>query len=135
MKIHLDASSRTQINDLMRDLRKVDPALVNGVRRELRRVAKIVADDARRRAPRKSGALQRSIRPSVSSTGDAAVVASAPHARITELGGRHPLFGNKERWYPQPRRPYLIPARDAHQKEFIQAADAALNEAAKKAGF
>jgi hypothetical protein len=32
---------------------------------------------------------------------------AAPNAAPFEFGERHPLFGNRRHWYPQPRRSYM----------------------------
>lgn len=34
---------------------------------------------------------------------------------------RHPLFGNREHWYAQVKRPYMTPARDMHVERLAEA--------------
>ncbi len=50
--------------------------------------------------------------------------AVAPNAAPFEFAERHPLFGDREHWYPQPHRPYMDEAA-------VAAYGAGLNEYAK----
>jgi hypothetical protein len=129
------AADIPELRKFMRDLKKVSPALAKELRKSFRGSAKKVSDQARRNAPRKTGKLARSITPRVSSAGVAAVVAKAPHARITEFGGRHPVFGNKEKWVEHQAHPYLFSAAEQHRGEFLRQADLAVKKAAREAGF
>nr|BFF17134.1 hypothetical protein GCM10025730_06550 [Promicromonospora thailandica] len=48
---------------------------------------------------------------------------SAPHARVYEglLGDtfRHPLFGDRDHWYVERARPYLLPAVERQTEEIV----------------
>lgn len=65
----------------------------------------------------------------------------APHARAYEGIGtsganfRHPLFGDRDRWYAQRKRPFLAPAgqaeRDTARSEIAQVVE----DAARRHGF
>jgi len=48
---------------------------------------------------------------------------AAAHARVYEgiLGDtfRHPLFGDREFWYTQPARPYLLPAVERQTEQIV----------------
>jgi hypothetical protein len=110
------------VKALIRDLREVPKDVRKGVRIEIRekgsevlRLAKANAAWSRRipRATRLSVKFGKS-GPGVAITTSGA---RAPHAIHYENRGRpgafrHPLFGNRERWYSQPARPYLGPAMD-----------------------
>ncbi len=124
-----------EMRKFFRQLKGISPDLAKAARRQFRAEAKKVSDDARRRAPRKTGKLARGISPRVSSSGAASIVAKAPHSRMHEFGGRHPVFGNRNVWVYQAARPYVLPAVEAGRESFFKAADAALAEAVRKAGF
>lgn len=133
--IQLDRRSRADIRATMRDLKRLEPDTAKVVRSEFRALARSVAMDARKRAPKKTGALSRSIKPRVSSRGDASIFSGDPAAKPNEFGGRHPLFGNRDHWYPNPKRPFMFPAVEANSRKFFIAAEAALAVSAKKQGF
>jgi HK97 gp10 family phage protein len=69
-----------------RDLRAIDKDLGKAFTDHLRDLAKEVRDDARSRAPVKTGALQRSIKHSVRARG-ASVFSNSPYANVQEWGG------------------------------------------------
>jgi HK97 gp10 family phage protein len=71
---------------LRRDLKAIDKDLAKSFTDHLREIAKDVRDDARPRAPRKTGALQRSIKHSVRARG-ASVYSNLPYAGVQEWGG------------------------------------------------
>jgi phage gpG-like protein len=118
----------------MRDLKKFEPSVSKQFRFRIRKVVKTVADDAKGRAPRLSGKLAKGISPSVTNTG-ARLVSKAPHARIHEFGGRHPVFGHTDRWVYQPARPHIFPAVRAGREEVNREALAALDDAIEEIGF
>jgi phage gpG-like protein len=129
VKVEIDG-----LRDFMRDLKKLDPALNKTFRTRLRNAVKEITADAARRAPRKSGKLARGIKPSVTNKG-AALASRAPHARIHEFGGRHPVFGHKDRWVFQPAQPHIFPAVRAGQEEIRKESLAALDDAMREVGF
>lgn len=122
------------LSDFLRDLKKFQPAVSKQFRIRLRKAVKIVADDAKRRAPRKSGKLVKGIAPSVTNTG-ARLLSKAKHARIHEFGGRHPVFGNRKNWVFQPARPHIFPAVEAGREAVSTEALAALDDAIAEIGF
>lgn len=123
------------LKDFMRDLRKFSPELAKQLRRKIRAAAKLVSDEARKLAPRKSGALRKGIRPRTWSDGSSAVESKDPAARIIEWGGRHPLFGNMDSWVFQEAQPHIFPAVKAMRGDFEKEALDALEHAAREAGF
>lgn len=116
-------------------LRQVDRETAKETRRRFRELAKPVAMDARRRAPKDTGKMAKTIRPRVDSRGDAGIASNHPAVRPWHFGGRHPLFGNRKHWYPMPRKPFMFEAVDAHRAKFFAEAETAIEEAGKKAGF
>lgn len=74
------------LRELRRDLRAMDAALPKEVSGVLRQAAQIVADEARRRAPVRSGTLAAGYRPGTA--GDKALVrTTVPYAPVHEFGG------------------------------------------------
>jgi HK97 gp10 family phage protein len=118
---------------LMRDLKKFEPAVNKEFRTRVRKAVKVVAEDAKRRAPKASGKLARGIKPSVTNTG-AVLRSTAKHARIHEFGGRHPVFG-RDTWVFQPARPHIFPAVTQGRAAVDKEALAALDDAAQQIGF
>lgn len=91
--------------------------------------AKIVENDAKRRAPYRTGTLRRSITTEVTSQGrhaEAVVGSDVEYARRIELGfsGKDSLGRN----YSQAAQPYLRPALDENQDAAIKEANDALRE-------
>ena len=122
------------LTEFLRDLKKFEPVVSKEFRTRVRKAVAVIAADARRRAPKRSGKLAKGIKPSITNKG-VALVSRAPHARIFEFGGRHPIFGNRERWVFQPARPHVFPAVNAGREEINKEALAALDDAASQIGF
>ena len=120
--------------DLQRALRSAPADTRKEVRKGLRTAATTVRDDARRRAPSRSGRLRRSLRVSVTQRG-VAVGSRLPYAAIHEFGGRHPLFGDRDNWYAQRARPFLFPAARANQATTERELREAWFVAKRKAGL
>lgn len=121
------------LSEFLRDLKKLEPEVSKGFRTRLRKAVKVVADDARRRAPKKSGKLAKGIVPSVTNTG-VVLRSKAPHARMHEFGGRHRVFG-RDVWVFQPAQPHVFPAVKDGRAEVDKEALAALDDAIKEIGF
>lgn len=122
------------LNDFLRDLRKFEPAVSKEFRTRVKNAVAVIAKDAQRRAPRKSGGLAKKIVPSVTNKG-AALLSKAKHARIHEFGGRHPVFGHRTNFVFQPARPHIFPAVEAGREEVQRESLAALDDAVKQIGF
>lgn len=91
----------------------------------------LIANDAKGRAPYKSGTLRRSIEPQAVAPGEVIVGSSVPYARRLEYGfmqadrlGRH---------YNQAARPYLRPAFDANKAAARAAIIAGANAVIRRA--
>lgn len=52
----------------------------------------------------------------------------APNARPFEYALRHPLFGDRNKWYDQPFRPYMLEARDRVMPEIEKEMAAAMED-------
>ncbi len=105
----------SDLKKLIRDLRVLDKTAGRRVARAMKVASQFVADDAKRRAAW-STRIPATVK--VSSTQKAIKLraggAKAPHADVYEFGGRHPLFGDRSRWYPVDARKYMADARDAN---------------------
>jgi len=103
------------MEDILGDLRKAEREARHVAVNVLREQAKTVRDDARTRVPVDTGALQRSIRYSVSKKN----VAASIHAGGKKVNGTDTFyaqfieFGTKNK----PARPFLYPAGRAHENE------------------
>lgn len=122
------------INEFLRDLKKFEPEVSKGFRRRIKTVVEKVAKDARSRAPKRSGKLAKMIRPSVTNKG-ATLQSKAPHAKIMEFGGRHPVYGNRNNWVFQPARPHIFPAVRENEQFVKSEMLAALDDAISEIGF
>ena len=74
------------LRKLRRDLKAIDKDLAQSLTDHLREIARGVRDEARSRAPVKTGALQRSIKHSVRARG-ASIYSNLPYAPVQEFGG------------------------------------------------
>ncbi|WP_217923778.1 HK97 gp10 family phage protein [Miltoncostaea oceani] len=111
-----------------RDLKRIDPALLQGVRVALKEAAELVAGEARRRAPVRSGRTRTSIR-SFTSGNRAGVRANARRVSARYPGG-----------YPYPRRlefenggrrAFIGPALEAKRRDVVERLDDALGDVAR----
>lgn len=130
----VDPSSSKDLQKFMRDLRKVAPEVAKQTRKRFKAAANSVLNDARSRQPKATGELRRKTKVRMA-RGRVEIRSSAPHARISEFGGRHPRWGDRGHWIPQPASPAIFPAVDAGRAQFIKAADTAVQQGAKEAGF
>lgn len=88
------------LRELRRDLKAIDRKLPRDLNRGLKKAMGPVRAEAAALAPNRTGALARSLK--VGTRGSAVLIRSRlPYARVAHWGGRHPLFGDRERWYPQ----------------------------------
>lgn len=124
----------TGLKDILRDLRKLDPALYKELRVRLKKAVKVIADDAKKKAPHRTGGLAKGIVPSVTQKG-AKLVSKAPHGRVIEFGARHPVFGNRNNWVFQPAGAHVFPAVKAGQGDIAREAVAALEDSIREAGL
>ena len=87
--------------------------------RKIMEGAEIVAKEAKRIASSFSRRTAAATRASSDSIGIKVETDSseAPMARPFQDGLRHPLFGDREHWYPQPYHPYMSLAWEIKKKE------------------
>ena len=122
-------SVRTEgLTELRAELRKIDSEgeLLRGLREAHRAAADVVAQEAARRAPRRTGALRSSIRALARQTSGqvAAGKAKVPYAAAVEFG------------YPRrniPKQPYIFPAIEAKSETIVEIYADGLQKLMKKA--
>jgi HK97 gp10 family phage protein len=129
----VDPASSKDLQKFMRDLRRVAPEVAKETRKRFKSAATPVLNDARRRQPKKTGELRRKTKVRIS-RGKVEIRSSARHARISEFGGRHPLWG-RDQWVRQEPAPAIFPAVDAGRPRFVQEAVKAVDQGAREAGF
>lgn len=127
--------TQADIRQLMIDLRAFDKEAAKESRRAFYVLAKKVAEDAKQRAAKKTGKMAKATRARVSSRGDAMITNNDPAARPNEFGGRHMLFGNRDKWYPMKPQPFMFPAVVAHREEFFKDAEKVIDTVAARVGF
>ncbi|MBX6382023.1 MAG: HK97 gp10 family phage protein [Microbispora sp.] len=133
-----------EVQRLMRDLGGIPQDLRRQLRPGLRGAGRIVADEAKRRASW-SSRIPRATTVSVRFAGSPGVRVivnrrKAPHARPHEHGGRpgqfrHPLFGDRSRWYSQRARPFLAPALEAKGRAAEREISRVVDRVTRDAGF
>lgn len=143
MRFGVDADD---FREFQRQVKGMDKELAKSLNKEFRRVINEHIIPAARSNAAWSARIPGAIKPQVTSTRLGARVdrKQAPHARPFEglqrgLRGRgffrHPVFGNREVWVNQQTRPFLQPAFDQHGDTAVEAAEQAVTEAARTAGF
>jgi hypothetical protein len=129
--------------ETLRAIRAFDPALRRELNRELRQEAAGVLIAARVNSAW-SERIPSALALSVTAKDVAVRVkrARAPHGPLFERGGRgnsgtfrHPVFGNRNVWVAQNRRPFIQPAVDARRNQVVAGVAAAVQTAARKAGL
>lgn len=130
------------LKEIRRDLKRYSPELNKALNKNFKELVKKVVVLAQNLSPklqgemppgRTAGALAKGIKPVVTQS-TVAITSKAPHARIFEFGGRHPVFGN-DTWVFQPKMAYLFPAVDQSGSDVSEAAEQALEQARREAGF
>jgi len=134
MPLGVDPASKKAMAKLMADLRKVAPDVAKETRKKFKAAAQPVLENARSRQPSRTGELRRKTKIRIT-RGSVQIRSSAAHARISEFGGRHPLWGDREHWVDQKAAPAIWPAVQDGRKKFLEQANAAVYLALKKAGF
>lgn len=144
------SNAAVQVSKLSRDLHKMGPAGRKSLKSRLTGLGGPLLADARRRAnwsTRIPAAL--SVRPIVDAARGRFGVqlrgstAQAPHLRayegLSNQGNegyfRHPVHGNEDVWVSQTTRPFAYPAVVAMGDKAQREAAAALEDAAREAGF
>ncbi|MHB1063532.1 MAG: HK97 gp10 family phage protein [Georgenia sp.] len=140
--VRIDAGG--QVLQLRRDMLKVPPNLRKELRPSLRKVGARVQATAEKNAAWSSripAAMHLRVsfshnRPGVFIQVDKT---KAPHARAYEgiiiQWFRHPLFGDREYWFKQQSRPYLVPSLESNEGEAFTAIRATVDEVLSKLGL
>lgn len=122
------------LRELRRDLKAIDRKLPAQLNKRLKVAAEPVRRDAAALAPRRSGRLAASLK--VRSSGSRILIASSlPYAKTIHFGGRHPLFGNRDRWYTQEARPFISIAAARHADHIENALFDVVEDLMTSAGF
>ncbi|KXK63354.1 hypothetical protein AWW66_03305 [Micromonospora rosaria] len=138
-----------QFGEMYADLSQIPKDVRKDLRPALKKTGDQVAADAKGRASWSSripGAIRVKV---LYGRGRAGVIITvsrkrAPHARPYEgiaarrgnaANFRHPLFGNRERWYTQRTRPFLLPAAQARRAQVRADIVKVVADAARRRGF
>lgn len=134
---------RTQLQDLIRDLGAMPPALAKAMRPGVIKAAQPALKEVQRRASwsRRIPRATTLSGPSGTRAGVTLRVDStkAPHARPYEgLSGdpfRHPVFGNRENWVREPARPFFYPGVNAAADQVAEGIADVVTDVAGRHGF
>ncbi|MFI7678565.1 HK97 gp10 family phage protein [Actinophytocola sp. NPDC049390] len=131
--------SKTSIDDmraLLREIKKLAPETRKKLQRKLRASVNKTAAKIRTKQPKQSGLLRRRTRAGARA-GRAEIRARAPYSRIVERGGKHPVFGEKDKakWVYQEPQPAIFPTVVEDQPTYFNDANRALAEALREIKF
>jgi len=124
----------TGLRELRRELKRVSAQLPRELAKVNHEAAEIVAAEARRRAPVRSGKLRGSVRALRQQARGVVAAGSArvPYAGVQEFGGTVPRFHSASRT-TIPAQPYVYPALGAKRDEVIDAYGEALGDLMRRA--
>jgi bacteriophage HK97-gp10 putative tail-component len=134
MEFGLDPNSKKDMAKLMANLRKIAPDVAKKTRARFKAAAEPTLAKIHERQPKRTGELRRKTKISIR-RGVTAIVSSADHSRISEFGGRHPLWGDREHWVNQPAVPAIFSTVREDRAHFLKEADNAVYQACREAGF
>lgn len=137
------------IKDFRSALRTYDKKLDNEFRREVRTFIKPALADARNRSRRASSHIGMAAQVDVSNKGVGIRIRRGHRygqlaslyergekgARGPQRKWRHPLFGNRDRWYDQQTKPWVYPAVAAAAPRVIRELEAAVRRFGMRAGL
>lgn len=99
------------LRELRRDLKQIDATLPRKLNAEIKRAAEPMRAEAARNAPRRTGRLAASLK--VGTAGSKVrIYSKRDGASVIHWGGRHPLFGNRQRFYAQKANPFIARAAE-----------------------
>jgi hypothetical protein len=122
------------LKELRLDLAKISKEANREGLKAIRKAAEPVRRDAARRAPRGEKVpagrktvtgrpshlhLFQSLKVSVAQ-GRVSIRSPLAHAKTVHWGGRHPVFGNRERWVQVPPRPFIARAAEAGADRMLE---------------
>ena len=119
------------LREFRRDLKKLEPEVAKELRRDIKDVAGRVASEAAARAPKRTGAYARSIRPYVTARG-ASVGSRLPQAGVLHWGGTIRPRGVDITFRP---RPVVSEALDRQANRIVEDLGDAVEKAARRAGW
>jgi hypothetical protein len=101
--------------------------------------AGVIAEQARKNASKFSTRIPAATGVATGDNADEAIVitdgAAAPNALPFETGERHPLWGDRELWYPQPKKPYMAKAAKTASGQALEVYAAQVDELAAEHGY
>lgn len=137
--------SSPDMDQVITDLRAIPREVRKELRPVLKRAGEGAATAARAHASwstRIPGAIRVAVRYGQQRPGVTLRVSAgrAPHARAFEGLGRpgvirHPLFGDREHWFAQARRPFAWPAVSSRRAEIERNVASVVEMAARRHGF
>ena len=119
------------LRDLRRVLRQTDVESARALQGGLKDAASVVATEAAAHAPRRSGALAKSIRPYAAGN-KAGVRSRLPYAGVVHWGGTIKPRGVPIKFE---RRPFIAEAVDRKQDAIVARVAVALDAAVRRAGW
>jgi hypothetical protein len=67
--------------------------------------------------------------------GGVVIYSNKSGAGVVHWGGRHPLFGNRDRWYAQRAQPFVSRAIQHQESQIVNAVGDAIESHARKLGW
>lgn len=119
------------LREFRRDLKRVDNEADKELRKSIRTAALKVAAEAAASAPRRSGALAKSIRPYVSGA-RASIGSTLPYAGVVHWGGTIQPRGVDIRF---PRTEFITKAVERHTDQIVDDIGDGIERAALRAGW
>ena len=107
----------------------------NALGTRVREAAELIAAAAKADAAQVSRQIPASIRVAQGDDTHAAIYADSPNAYPIETGERHPLFGNRNFWYPMKQRRFLENGAVIVGSEAAEVLARVIDDWAAEAGF
>ena len=130
---NIDNQSITDMRRLFTRLRKVSPETAKETRKRFKAAATPTLAKVKANQPKDTGELRRKTRVYVS-RGMVSIRSRAPHARVSEFGGRVQLWGRGQ-WVDYKAQPAVLPAAAEDRQRFVNEANKALIDALRKVDF
>ncbi len=130
---NVDSASVTDMRRLFTRLRKASPEVAKATRQRFKKAATPTLAKVKAKQSKDTGELRNKTRVYVA-RGMVTIRSRAPHARVSEFGGRVRLWGRDE-WVDYKATPAVLPAAAEDHQRFVNEANAALIDALRKVGF
>lgn len=130
---NVDNMSVTDLRRMFTRLRKLSPETAKETRQRFKKAATPTLAKVKARQPEDTKELKNKTRVYVA-RGMVSIRSRARHARISEFGGRVQLWG-RDQWVDYKATPAVLPAAAEDHQRFVNEANAALIDAARKVGM